>query len=141
MAFHAIVENAQSLHRVLVSTRPCGPHVLSRTCACAPRMLSPTRARVPRTSQAEAVLQKLDLPYRKMRLCSGDIGFSARLCYDLEVWLPGQSKFREISSCSNCADFQVSRCSAHTPRHICRPFALASPFCHPLAAHLPRRAA
>ena len=58
---------------------------------------------------AEACLQKLGLPYRKMLLCSGDIGFSARLCYDLEVWLPGQGKFREISSCSNCADFQARR--------------------------------
>ena len=46
-----------------------------------------------------------------MRLCSGDIGFSARLCYDLEVWLPGQGRFREISSCSNCADFQARRMS------------------------------
>ena len=43
-----------------------------------------------------------------MLLCSGDIGFSARMCYDIEVWLPGQEKFREISSCSNCGDFQVS---------------------------------
>ena len=44
-----------------------------------------------------------------MLLCSGDIGFSARLCYDLEVWLPGQGRFREISSCSNCGDFQARR--------------------------------
>ena len=42
-----------------------------------------------------------------MLLCSGDIGFSARMCYDIEVWLPGQEKFREISSCSNCGDFQA----------------------------------
>jgi len=60
---------------------------------------------------AEACLKALKLPYRKMRLCSGDIGFSARLCYDLEVWLPGQSRFREISSCSNCGDFQSRRMS------------------------------
>jgi seryl-tRNA synthetase len=60
-------------------------------------------------AHAEVCLQKLGLPYRKMRLCSGDIGFSARLCYDLEVWLPGQSRYREISSCSNCADFQARR--------------------------------
>jgi seryl-tRNA synthetase len=60
---------------------------------------------------AEACLKALKLPYRKMRLCSGDIGFSARLCYDLEVWLPGQGRFREISSCSNCADFQSRRMS------------------------------
>ena len=58
---------------------------------------------------AEAVLRALKLPYRKMRLCSGDIGFSARLCYDLEVWLPGQGRFREISSCSNTGDFQARR--------------------------------
>ena len=44
-----------------------------------------------------------------MLLCSGDIGFSARMCYDIEVWLPGQEKFREISSCSNCGDFQARR--------------------------------
>ena len=55
------------------------------------------------------MLEMLGLPYRKVRLCSGDIGFSARLCYDLEVWLPGQEKFREISSCSNCGDFQARR--------------------------------
>jgi len=58
---------------------------------------------------AETMLEMLGLPYRKVRLCSGDIGFSARLCYDLEVWLPGQEKFREISSCSNCGDFQARR--------------------------------
>jgi len=60
-------------------------------------------------AHAEKCLQALELPYRKMQLCSGDIGFSARLCYDLEVWLPGQGRFREISSCSNCADFQGRR--------------------------------
>mmetsp|Transcript_17168 Transcript_17168/g.36849 ORF Transcript_17168/g.36849 Transcript_17168/m.36849 type:complete len:495 (+) Transcript_17168:112-1596(+) len=58
---------------------------------------------------AEKCLQALKLPYRKMKLCSGDIGFSARLCYDLEVWLPGQERFREISSCSNCGSFQARR--------------------------------
>ena len=58
---------------------------------------------------AEACLQLLGLPYRKMLLCAGDIGFSARMCYDLEVWLPAQGRFREISSCSNCADFQARR--------------------------------
>lgn len=61
------------------------------------------------TAHAESILQKLKLPYRKLRLCSGDIGFSARMCYDLEVWLPGQGAFREISSCSNCGDFQAKR--------------------------------
>eukprot|EP00980_Cylindrotheca_fusiformis_P022450 scaffold9308_cov115-Cylindrotheca_fusiformis.AAC.13 len=61
------------------------------------------------TSHAEACLQALELPYRKVRLCSGDIGFSARHCYDLEVWLPGAQEYREISSCSNTADFQAKR--------------------------------
>lgn len=61
------------------------------------------------TSHAEACLQALELPYRKVRLCSGDIGFSARHCYDLEVWLPGASEYREISSCSNTGDFQARR--------------------------------
>mmetsp|Transcript_11227 Transcript_11227/g.22640 ORF Transcript_11227/g.22640 Transcript_11227/m.22640 type:complete len:539 (+) Transcript_11227:266-1882(+) len=61
------------------------------------------------TSHAEACLQALELPYRKVRLCSGDIGFSARHCYDLEVWLPGAAEYREISSCSNTGDFQGRR--------------------------------
>eukprot|EP00747_Dinoflagellata_sp_TGD_P015616 gnl/TRDRNA2_/TRDRNA2_124463_c0_seq2.p1 gnl/TRDRNA2_/TRDRNA2_124463_c0~~gnl/TRDRNA2_/TRDRNA2_124463_c0_seq2.p1 ORF type:complete len:198 (-),score=21.91 gnl/TRDRNA2_/TRDRNA2_124463_c0_seq2:82-675(-) len=61
------------------------------------------------TSDAEAILRALKLPYRKVRLCSGDIGFSAAHCYDLEVWLPGQQAYREISSCSNCYDFQSRR--------------------------------
>lgn len=61
------------------------------------------------TSHAEACLQALELPYRKVRLCSGDIGFSARHCYDLEVWLPGANEYREISSCSNTGDFQARR--------------------------------
>lgn len=61
------------------------------------------------TEHAEAVLQALKLPYRKVRLCSGDIGFGARHCYDLEVWLPGAGEFREISSCSNTGDFQARR--------------------------------
>jgi seryl-tRNA synthetase len=61
------------------------------------------------TGHAESVLQKLDLPYRVMTLCSGDIGFSAAKTYDLEVWLPGQQKYREISSCSNFEDFQARR--------------------------------
>ncbi len=58
---------------------------------------------------AETVLQKLGLPYRLVQLCTGDIGFSAAKTYDLEVWLPGQGKYREISSCSNCGDFQARR--------------------------------
>ena len=58
---------------------------------------------------AETVLQRLDLPYRVVTLCGGDIGFSAVKTYDLEVWLPGQDTYREISSCSNCGDFQARR--------------------------------
>ena len=58
---------------------------------------------------AEEVLQRLELPYRVIQLCSGDLGFSAAKTYDLEVWLPSQNKYREISSCSNCTDFQARR--------------------------------
>lgn len=61
------------------------------------------------TGHAEAILQKLDLPYRVLALCAGDTGFSAAKTYDLEVWLPGQQKYREISSCSNTLDFQARR--------------------------------
>jgi len=61
---------------------------------------------------AETVLQKLGLPYRKVLLCTGDMGFSATKTYDLEVWLPSQNTYREISSCSNCADFQARRMQA-----------------------------
>lgn len=64
------------------------------------------------TACAEAVLQKLGLPYRKMLLCTGDMGFSAVKTYDLEVWLPSQQTYREISSCSNCGDFQARRMQA-----------------------------
>jgi seryl-tRNA synthetase len=64
------------------------------------------------TAHAETVLQKLNLPYRVVNLCTGDIGFSARKTYDLEVWLPGQNKYREISSCSNFGDFQARRLKA-----------------------------
>ena len=64
------------------------------------------------TGHAEAILQKLNLPYRKVILCGGDLGFSARKTYDLEVWLPGQQKYREISSCSNFADYQARRMQA-----------------------------
>ena len=63
------------------------------------------------TADAEKVLQLLQLPYRVMALCSGDIGFSAAKTYDIEVWLPGQSCYREISSCSNFGDFQSRRAS------------------------------
>jgi len=61
------------------------------------------------TSNAEEVLKKLELPYRVVLLCTGDMGFSAAKTYDLEVWLPAQNKYREISSCSNCEDFQARR--------------------------------
>ncbi len=64
------------------------------------------------TSHAEAVLQKLGLPYRVMLLCSGDMGFAATKTYDIEVWLPGQQAYREISSCSNCDAFQARRMQA-----------------------------
>ncbi len=64
------------------------------------------------TGNAERILQKLELPYRVVALCTGDIGFSAAKTYDLEVWLPGQSAYREISSCSNFEDFQARRMQA-----------------------------
>jgi seryl-tRNA synthetase len=68
------------------------------------------------TSCAEGVLKRLELPFRTMLLCAGDMGFSARKTYDIEVWLPGQNRYREISSCSNCGDFQARRMKAR-----CRP--------------------
>lgn len=61
------------------------------------------------TSHAEAVLAALELPYRVVALCAGDIGFGSAKTYDLEVWLPGQGRYREISSCSNCEGFQARR--------------------------------
>ena len=64
------------------------------------------------TGCAEAVLEALDLPYRRMFLCSGDTGFGAARTYDLEVWLPGQGAWREISSCSNTRAFQARRMNA-----------------------------
>src|SRR5690606_11841894 len=63
-------------------------------------------------SCAETVLEKLGLPYRRMLLCTGDMGFSATKTYDLEVWLPSQDTYREISSCSNCGAFQARRLQA-----------------------------
>ena len=69
-------------------------------------------------SHVEGLLQKLELPYRVLRLCNGDTGFSARQTLDIEVWLPGQNdgegSFREISSCSNCGLFQARRMKART---------------------------
>jgi seryl-tRNA synthetase len=64
------------------------------------------------TDCAETVLKKLELPYRTVLLCTGDMGFGARKTYDLEVWLPSQDTYREISSCSNCGDFQARRMDA-----------------------------
>jgi seryl-tRNA synthetase len=61
------------------------------------------------TENAEDILQKLEIPFRTVVLCTGDMGFSAAKTYDIEVWLPGQQKYREISSCSNCTDFQARR--------------------------------
>lgn len=64
------------------------------------------------TGHAETVLQRLELPYRVLSLCTGDMGFGATKTYDLEVWVPSQGKYREISSCSNCGDFQARRMQA-----------------------------
>ena len=63
---------------------------------------------------AEAILKALNLPHRTMLLCTGDMGFGARRTYDLEVWLPSEGRYREISSCSNCGDFQARRMDART---------------------------
>ena len=64
------------------------------------------------TSNAETVLQRLGLHYRTVVLCTSDMGFAAAKTYDIEVWLPGQQRYREISSCSNCEDFQARRMQA-----------------------------
>ena len=64
------------------------------------------------TAAAESILEALGLPYRRMLLCTGDMGFAAKKTFDLEVWLPGQGAYREISSCSNCGDFQARRMNA-----------------------------
>ena len=66
------------------------------------------------TADAEKILELLELPYRKVKLCSGDIGFGSAITYDLEVWLPSQEKYREISSCSNYKDFQSRRLKIRT---------------------------
>lgn len=76
-------------------------------CFCRPEESSGQLEKL--TSHAEQVLRLLELPYRVVSLCTGDIGFSAAKTYDLEVWLPGQQRYREISSCSNCTDFQARR--------------------------------
>jgi seryl-tRNA synthetase len=64
------------------------------------------------TGHAENILKLLNLPYRVLALCTGDMGFSATRTYDLEVWIPTQDKYREISSCSSCGDFQARRMQA-----------------------------
>ncbi len=64
------------------------------------------------TQCAEGILERLELPYRTVMLCAGDMGFGARKTYDLEVWLPSQNTYREISSCSTCGDFQARRMDA-----------------------------
>jgi seryl-tRNA synthetase len=64
------------------------------------------------TGCAEEILKRLELPYRTVVLCTGDMGFASRKTYDIEVWLPGQNAYREISSCSNCGDFQARRMNA-----------------------------
>jgi seryl-tRNA synthetase len=68
------------------------------------------------TACAEAILKKLDLPFRTVALCTGDMGFAAQKTYDIEVWLPGQNRYREISSCSNCGAFQARRMKARFRR-------------------------
>ncbi len=68
------------------------------------------------TACAEEVLRRLDLPYRVVLLCAGDMGFAAQKTFDIEVWLPGQERYREISSCSNCGDFQARRMRARYRR-------------------------
>jgi seryl-tRNA synthetase len=68
------------------------------------------------TNDAEDILQKLELPYRIVALCTGDLGFAASKTYDLEVWLPGQQRYREISSCSNFTDFQARRATIRFKR-------------------------
>ncbi|MFN5086565.1 MAG: serine--tRNA ligase, partial [Novosphingobium sp.] len=77
---------------------------------CAPDQSEAEHERM--TAAAESILQALELPYRKVLLCAGDMGFTARKTFDLEVWLPGQDAYREISSISNCGDFQARRMNA-----------------------------
>ena len=69
-------------------------------------------AQTPNQATKQLVLEKLGLPYRRVLLCTGDMGFAAAKTYDLEVWLPSQATYREISSCSNCTDFQARRMQA-----------------------------
>ncbi len=80
------------------------------------------------TACAEEVLKRLGLHFRTVALCTGDMGFSSRKTYDIEVWLPGQGRFREISSCSVCGDFQARRMNARCKA----PDAKATRFVHTL---------
>ncbi|MDT8379529.1 MAG: serine--tRNA ligase [Desulfotignum sp.] len=79
-------------------------------------------------ANAETILQRLELPYQVMTLCTGDLGFSATKTYDIEVWMPGQDKYREISSCSNCLDFQARRANIRFKRENAK----KPEFCHTL---------
>jgi seryl-tRNA synthetase len=79
-------------------------------------------------ANAEDILQRLELPYQVVTLCTGDLGFSAAKTYDLEVWMPGQDKYREISSCSNCLDFQARRANIRFRRENAK----KPEFCHTL---------
>lgn len=79
-------------------------------------------------ANAETILARLELPYQVLTLCTGDLGFSATKTYDIEVWMPGQDKYREISSCSNCLDFQARRANIRFKR----PDQKKTEFCHTL---------
>ncbi len=79
-------------------------------------------------ANAETILQRLELPYQVVTLCTGDLGFSATKTYDIEVWMPGQNKYREISSCSNCLDFQARRANIKFRRNGVK----KAEFCHTL---------
>lgn len=79
-------------------------------------------------ANAETILQRLELPYQVVTLCTGDLGFSATKTYDIEVWMPGQDKYREISSCSNCLDFQARRANIRLKRKNAK----KTEFCHTL---------
>ncbi|MFN2436022.1 MAG: serine--tRNA ligase [Desulfotignum sp.] len=79
-------------------------------------------------ANAETILERLELPYQVLTLCTGDLGFSATKTYDIEVWMPGQDKYREISSCSNCLDFQARRANIRFKRENAK----KPEFCHTL---------
>jgi len=102
-------------------------HKVELVSICAPERSAEEHERM--VNCAEEVLRRLELPFRTMLLCTGDMGFASRKTYDLEVWLPGQKAYREISSCSNCGDFQARRMNAR-----CRPRGAKEPprFVHTL---------